>query len=119
MSPFFSDPLIEFTVASSARPAAALEMSACFAIASINSDLFTNVPFRSLMEFFWEGAAGDELRRTFIAIVNSSCQAPDRVAGDRIDAATPHDPGCVDHHVRVAQCLITAAGSSDGDVGTA
>jgi hypothetical protein len=36
---------MEFTIASSARPAAAFEMSACRAIASISSDLFTNVPF--------------------------------------------------------------------------
>jgi len=35
------------TVASSARPAAAFEMSACLAIASINSDLFTASPFPS------------------------------------------------------------------------
>src|SRR5947207_10419101 len=44
MSPFLSDALIAFTAASSARPAAAFEISACRAIASIISDLFTNAP---------------------------------------------------------------------------
>src|SRR5207237_2769456 len=47
MSSFFNELVMEFTVASSARPAAAFEMSACLAMASISSDLFTNVPFRS------------------------------------------------------------------------
>ena len=44
-SPFFSAPVIELVMASSARPAAALEMSADSAIASISSDLFTLNPF--------------------------------------------------------------------------
>src|SRR6187401_3357384 len=44
MSPFLSDPLIVLTVASSARPAAAFEISACRAIASIKSSLFTAGP---------------------------------------------------------------------------
>ena len=48
MSPLRSDVLIAPTVASSARPAAAFEMSACRAIASIISDLFTKHPFRNL-----------------------------------------------------------------------
>src|SRR6266567_7718050 len=47
MSSFLSELVMEFTVASSARPAAAFEISACLAMASISSDLFTNVPFRS------------------------------------------------------------------------
>src|SRR5262249_59861899 len=50
ISPFFSEPLIELTVASNARPAAALEISACLAIASISSDLFTGAPFRCEIE---------------------------------------------------------------------
>src|SRR5512135_3364267 len=47
MSPFFNAFLTASTVASSARPAAALEMSAESAMASINSDLFTCCPLHS------------------------------------------------------------------------
>src|SRR3569832_2056205 len=47
MSPFFSAFLTASTVASSARPAAALEISAESAMASINSDLFTCYPLHS------------------------------------------------------------------------
>src|SRR5437667_8972729 len=50
MSPFLSDVLIAFTAASSARPAAAFEMSACRAIASIISDLFTRTPLMPLAD---------------------------------------------------------------------
>src|SRR4051812_40189933 len=46
MSPFLSDDLMAFTAASSARPAAAFEISAWLAMASIISDLFTNTPER-------------------------------------------------------------------------
>src|SRR5689334_7346271 len=45
MSPLRSDVLIAPTVASSARPAAAFEMSAWRAMASIISDLFTKTSF--------------------------------------------------------------------------
>src|SRR5690554_541899 len=44
-SPFFRAPVMELVIASNARPAAALEISADSAIASISSDLFTLNPF--------------------------------------------------------------------------
>jgi hypothetical protein len=43
--PFFSALLTATTVPSSARPAAAFEMSADLAMASMSSDLFTHPPF--------------------------------------------------------------------------
>src|SRR5258707_821140 len=58
MSPFFNETRMAPTVASSARPAAALEMSACLAMASINSDLFTKRPLGSLDLNLGEGIAG-------------------------------------------------------------
>jgi putative acetyltransferase len=42
--PFFNDVLIDWITASSARPAAALERSACFATWSMSSDLFKLAP---------------------------------------------------------------------------
>jgi hypothetical protein len=56
--PFFNEALIAVTVPSSALPAAALEMSADFATASMISNLFTWVPFRYSLP-------GERIRKLF------------------------------------------------------
>src|SRR5271154_6928040 len=72
------------TVASQAQPGAAFEMSACLAIASINSDLFTNVPFRCGVDWAVTGSSlraeaaarvFANRRTCFIAIAKTPCQA--------------------------------------------
>src|SRR6266496_4608363 len=90
MSPFLSDPLIELTVASNARPAAAFEMSACLAIASISSDLFTGSPCRIDIPTNASERKSDrrKLRTCFIAIAKTSCQEKIAAALNRGDFVT-------------------------------
>src|SRR6478672_4519126 len=128
MSPWRKDVLIAPTVASSARPAAAFEMSAWRAMASIISDLFTEHPFYSNLPAMRrrEAAASDvgsahERRRArccdFIALAFSRCQglrdarASSSAARHKQKTAGTVAPA-VDDCAKMGQCLITALLSS-------
>lgn len=88
MEPFFRDVVIDDTAASNARVAEAFEISACFAIASISSDLFTCVPFRKCVkDLAHERSCPEEI----LFLMDQVASVPDRV---ETPSRTPKHRAC-------------------------